>query len=317
MINKKFLSVLFFLVLSVSFAQASFMLDRVVAIVNQEVISWSELHRAMENDASPAVKALPEEEQRKVFRENEAAFLENLIGYRLQIQEAVATGVRVSEEEIKDTVDGIMSKYNMTESQFQASLKAEGYELPEYKRRLAEQIMVSKVVNQLRGKVLVTEPDIDKFLKENKTFADGAEAYHLRQIFFKKMDAGNEKSKIEEKAVSVYTKAMKGEPFPELAKEYSEDATRNAGGDLGLIEKGALAKEFSAALASMKPGDVSRPFWSDRGMHILKLEERSAPKTSADIREEARRILQNKLFGEKYNSWLKSLREKSFIDIHL
>ena len=110
---------------------------------------------------------------------------------------------------------------------------------------------------------------------------------------------------------------MQGEDFAELARQYSEDATRSAGGDLGFIEKGILAKDFSIALSSMKQGDVSRPFWSDRGMHILRLEEMAAPKSSAEVKADAKMVLQEKLFAEKYRAWIKSLREKSFIDIRL
>ena len=78
-------------------ARAAVLLDRVVAIVNQDVITWSELYKTMEADASPSVKALKEDERRKVFRENEASFLETLINVRLQMQEAKNLGISVSD----------------------------------------------------------------------------------------------------------------------------------------------------------------------------------------------------------------------------
>jgi len=318
MINKRIVYSLIFLFVLASLAQATFLLDRVVAVVNQEVITWSELYRAMEIDSTPAVKALPEEERKKIFKESEAMFLENLISFRLQVQEAATRGLRVTEEEIKETIDGIKKKYGMTDAQFQKSLIAEGYSIEEYKRRLADQILESKIVNQqVRSKVIVTDADIDKFMKENKNFSGSSETYHIRQIFFKKPKDEAEKGRVEEKAQAVYAKAQQGANFAELAREYSEDASKDAGGDLGFIEKGSLAKEFSAALASMKQGDVSKPFWSDKGMHILMLEEMPAPKSPAEVKEEAKTALQNKLFSDKYKAWTKSLREKAFIDIRL
>lgn len=317
MINKRIVYSLLFLFVFASLAQAAFLLDRVVAVVNQAVITWSELYRAMEMDATPAVKALPAEERKKIFKANEALFLENLISFRLQVQEAAKHGFRVTEEEVNETIDGIKKKYAMTDAQFQNNLSAEGYSIGEYKKRIADQVLQSKIVNQqVRSKVIVTDADVDKFMKENKNVSS-SETYRIRQIFFKKPKDEAEKGRVEETAQAVYAKAQQGANFAELARQYSEDATRETGGDLGFIEKGNLAKDFSSALASMKQGDISKPFWSDRGMHILMLEEMAAPKSSAEIKEEAKTALQNKLFNEKYNAWNKSLREKAFIDIRL
>jgi len=316
--NKRIMYSLIFLFVLASLAQATYLLDRVVAVVNQEVITWSDLYRAMETDSSPAVKAMPEEERKKIFKESEAMFLENLISFRLQVQEAATRGLRVTEEEVKETIDGIKKKYGMTDAQFQKSLIAEGYSIEEYKRRLADQILESKIVNQqVRSKVIVTDADIDKFMKENKNFSGSSETYRISQIFFKKPKDEAEKGWVEERAQAVYAKAQQGANFAELAREYSEDASKDAGGDLGFIEKGSLAKEFSAALASMKQGDVSKPFWSDKGMHILMLEEMAVPKSPAEVKEEAKTALQSKLFSDKYKAWTKSLREKAFIDIRL
>jgi peptidyl-prolyl cis-trans isomerase SurA len=318
MINKRMVYSLLFLFIFASLAQAAFLLDRVVAVVNQAVITWSELYRAMEMDATPAVKALPVEERKKIFKENEALFLENLISFQLQVQEAANHGLRVTEEEVKETIDGIKKKYAMTDAQFQNYLSAEGYSIGEYKRRLADQVLQSKIVNQqVRSKVIVTDADVDKFMKENKNISGSSETFHIRQIFFKKPKDETEKGRVEETAQAVYAKAQQGANFAELARQYSEDATRETGGDLGFIEKGNLAKDFRSALASMKQGDISKPFWSDRGMHILMLEEMAVPKSSAEIKEEARTALQKKLFNEKFNAWNKSLREKAFIDIRL
>ena len=318
MIKKRIVYILIFLFILASLAQATFLLDRVVAVVNQEVITWSDLYRFMEADASPAAKALPQEERRKIFKENEAMVLDSLITFRLQVQEAVNNRLSVSEAEVKETIDGIKKKYNMTDAQFQSSLKTEGYSLEEYKRRLADQILQSKIVNlQVRSKILVTDADIDNFMKDNKHGTGSTEMYRIRQIFFNKPKDQAGIVEVEEKAEAIFSRARQGEKFAELARQYSEDATRATGGDIGFIEKGSLAKEFSAALASMKQGDVSRPFWSDRGMHILMLEQMSAPKSPAEIREEAKAALQSKLFNERYKTWLKSLREKSFVDIRL
>ncbi len=307
-----------FLLLVLTVADAAFLMDRVVAVVNDEVITWSELYRAMQADASPAVKAMGEEERKKVFQKNEAVFLNTVIGVKLQLQEAKSHGIRVSEEETKEAIENIKKKYGMTDAQFEESLKAEGYSFAEYKKRLREQITINKLINQqIRSKILVTDREVDVFMKENKEFSESEETYKIQQILFKERKDAADGPKTEERAQAVYEKILKGERFSDLAKEYSEDPSRNVGGELGFINKRNLAGEFSDALAVMKPGDVSKPFWTNAGVHIIRLEEVRAKKSGAELREEARTALTNKLFAEHYTEWMKSLREQAFIDIRL
>jgi len=83
--KRKLILISLFCLLWLSPANAAYLLDRVVAIVNQEVITWSELYRSMETDAMPGVRGLSDEERKKVFKENEAVFLENLINFKLQL----------------------------------------------------------------------------------------------------------------------------------------------------------------------------------------------------------------------------------------
>jgi peptidyl-prolyl cis-trans isomerase SurA len=91
----------------------------------------------------------------------------------------------------------------------------------------------------------------------------------------------------------------------------------STGGELGLIGRDQLMKEFAEALAMLKQDEVSRPFWTERGLHIIRLDERIAPKDQNQIRDEAQKEVSNRIFMDKYNKWIKALREKAFIEIRL
>ncbi len=300
-------------------SQAAVLLDRVVAIVNQEVVTWSELYKDMEAEASPNLRDLSTADRFKALKGSEASFLENLINFKLQMQEAKSLGFSVSDSEINEAIDGIKKKYAMTDSTFIDSLKKEGFTLDEYKQRLREQILVGKAVNsQVRSRIFVTDAEVKKFLGENKAYtADSEEGYRISQIFFRKPKEGEEKGKIEEKAAEVLKKLKEGESFQDLARTYSEDPSASLGGDLGLLKKDQLMNEFAVVVAKMKTGEVSEPFWSDRGLHIIKLDEKTGPKSEREIMEEARKKVNQKIFEERYASWIKSLREKAFVDVKL
>lgn len=299
-------------------ADAGILLDRVVAVVNQDVIAWSELYRLMEIDSPPQVKELGEDEKKQFFKENESGYLENLIDIKLQLQEAKNLNIKADNDEVNEAVENIRKKYSMTETELKESLKREGYLLDDYKKRIGEQITITKIVNrQIRNKVLISEEDINKFLEENSSMIDAAESYRISQIFFKKPGGNSDKIALEEKAKDLLKRIRNGEDFSEIAKKYSEDPSAASGGDLGMIRKEHLIREFSDALGSLKTGEASNPFWTDRGLHIIRLDEKVEIKNRNEIREEAKKILQNKIFMEKYNVWRKGLREKAFIEIRL
>lgn len=308
------LFILFFLFTVSGVSQAAILLDRVVAIVNQEVITWSELYKDMDTDASPQLRELKQDEKRKIYKENEESFLETLINVKLQIQEAKSAGLVVGDGEVNEAIDNIRKKYSMTDQAFEESLKKEGYTSNEYRKRLKEQILIGKVVNQqVKSKLLVTDEEVKKILAESRD----NEGYRISQIFFRKPENSDDNRKVEERAASVLEKFRKGGNFSDLAKQYSEDRSAPDGGDLGFIKKDNLLREFADTVAHLKPGEVSNPFWTDRGLHIIKLEEARDKKTLTEMKEAAVKAATEKLFTDKYNAWIKSLREKSFIEIRL
>lgn len=297
---------------------AAVLLDKVVAVVNQEVITWSELYRNMESDASPQLKALKEEERVGIFKSNEAAYLETLINVRLQVQEARSIGMSVPDDELNEAIENIKKKYSMSDDDFMASLKKEGFSYEDYRKKLLEQILISKIVNhQVKGKVIATDADINSFIAGNRDFKFGGEGYRLSQIFFKMPKQAEDRKTAEEKAALVIAKLKAGESFADLAKKYSEEPQGSTGGDLGLIRKDQLMQEFAEALAVLKQDEVSRPFWTERGLHIIRLDEKIAPKDQNQIRDEAQKEVSNRIFMDKYNKWIKALREKAFIEIRL
>jgi peptidyl-prolyl cis-trans isomerase SurA len=298
-------------------AQTSVLLDRVVAVVNQEIITWSDLYKAMDSEAAPELKQLKDDERNRVFRENEAVFLERLIDARLQLQEAARLGIGVSDQELREAVDNIKKKYSMTEDDFIESLKKEGYSFAEYRRRLREQIIINKIVNtQINNKIIITEEELSRFIAENRELLEDSERYRIRQILLKKKK-DMESSRLEEQAAELVSRLEQGESFSELAKQYSEAPSAASGGDLGFLKKSYLSSQFIDVLSRLIPGDVSKPFWADGALHIIKLESKTSAKNRDEIKGEARGLMQEMAFNGKYSAWIKSLREKSFIEVRL
>ncbi|MCL5061737.1 MAG: peptidylprolyl isomerase [Nitrospiraceae bacterium] len=298
-----------------TFANSAILLDKVMAIVNKEVITWSDLYKAMGFEATDEIKAMKDEDKRRFFRENESIFLESLIDMRLHLQEAAKAGVSASDEDVNKAIENIQKKYSMTDEAFKDAIGKEGFTIAEYRKKLSEQITISRIVEQdVRSKVLVTEGEIDKYLSENKEMARESDGFNISHIFLKKTD---DKKQLEEKAMEIYKKIKAGENFSDLAKQYSEDASARSGGELGFIKKSDMSKDFLDVLSKMKVGDVSEPFWGGNGIHIIRLNDKREIKSPQELREAVRQKLLDEKFSREYKNWIKGLREKAYVEIKI
>lgn len=304
---------LFFLPVLTSGQTASILLDEVVAVINNEPITWSELYREMEFLAPEETRNLSPSERRKFFEANKDTLLEGYIDSRVILKEANSLGIDASKEEVDEAIERIKKKYSMDDATFLETLKKERYTLQSYRRALSEQIIISKVVSQeVRSRVVVTDSEIKTYLEAHPEYT-GPELIKLRQLFLKR-PKDSEVEAFQNKLNLIVEKLKSGEPFEKITLLYSEDL-RIAGGDLGYIKKSEIAPQFLDAIAGLKPGEISKPFWTERGLYILKLEDRIGGMTTEEAQRYIRQILEMQKFEQLYRSWLKGLREKYHIEI--
>jgi len=298
-------------------AISAVLLDRIVATVNDEVITWSELVNVIKVEGKSFLEDVSDEEAKKRIKELERPFLNNLIEKKLQVQEARKTGLGVSSPEIDDAIAEIRNKYDLSEETFLNSLEAEQMTMEDYRTRLATQIMVQKVVNfAVRTKIVISDKEIEEYYKTNKAKLIGKEQFRIRQIFLAVPDDGH-KASVEAKADDLYRRITEGEDFTMLASEFSEDPSREFGGDLGYISRGSALQEVEDMAISLNIGDFSKPFWSSAGLHIIKLEDRIEGGTLQRNKENIKERLVQKAFESKYHEWMAGLREKAYIEIRL
>ena len=310
-----FLILLFFVSIQVFLvkqtALGNILLDRVVATVNNDVITWSELRKsiALENEA--LLSGLSHSEKEQKIKEIEKPFLNNLIDVKLQLQEAVRLGLAASPAETNEAINDIKKKFNLTDESLREYLKADGLTLKEYRSRLREQILLSKVIRyEIMDTILVTDKNIDEFYKANKEKYRQDVKVRIRQILFTDTNSL-------QKAEEVFQRIKKGEDFEKLAADFSEDASKTFGGDLGYVSRGSMVKEIEDVAFSLKVGEVSKPFQSSKGIHIIKIEDRVENAAGEKVREQIKRELFEKAYQSKFENWLKELREKAYIEINL
>lgn len=294
------------------------LLDRVVATVNNEVITWGELMNVIAIEGKQYLEGVSDETKKQKMAELERPFLDNLIMIKLQLQEARKLGLDVSKSEIDGAVDEVKKKYNLTDSAFEKSLRTEGLTMDDYRTQLSDQILVQKVVNiAVRNNVVISDREIEEYFKANKDQYVEKDKLRIRQIFFAAPEDESRKRETDARAQEVFTKIQNGEDFAKLAAEFSEDASREFGGDLGYISRGSALKEVEDTAFALKKGEVSKPFWSPAGLHIIKLEDKIEGGGIEKVRDGIKGTLFKKAFEEKYREWKTGLRENAYVEIRL
>ncbi|MBF0538524.1 MAG: peptidylprolyl isomerase [Nitrospirae bacterium] len=306
-------------------------LDRVVAVIDKDVITWGELYKAMEFEMRDELRKLKGPEKAAFMSKYEREFLDTLIDIKVQLLYAEGRNIAVSKGEVDAAVEDIRRKYSLSEQEFFDALRKEGFSIEDYKKRLNEQILLSKLGNlEVSNKVVVTEEEINDRLKGKKPVAVSSQ-YRIRLIVISKVtdadkvkvaDAGKDKVVAEEltlkkKAEGIYDRLLKGEDFGKLAAQFSDGPNAPDGGDLGFINKEEMDKDFLGIVEQLKEGEFSKIFVAGKGMNIVQLVEKKATETKTQVRDEVRR----ELFAEKskktFKDWIKSLKEKRFIKIML
>jgi len=299
---------------SIAFAEENkFFVDKVVAVVDREVITWSELYKFMEFTFKDELKALNPDEKFKYFKKHEQEFLEKLIDVKLQIDEAERYGIFVAESEIEDAIKDIKKKYNLTDEAFIETLKKEGMTLNDYKKMLKEQILIGRALNSLvKSKIIITEKEVNNYIASHPELSCDEEGYYVSQIFVRIREKEDEmKNVINE----ILKRLIQGESFSKVASQFSEDISAKSGGSIGLLKINEISPELVNLFSKMNIWQISEPMMTANGIFIFKLDGKCFKRDSEALKNYVQALLEEEKFKKERNLWVRSLRQKAYIEI--
>jgi peptidyl-prolyl cis-trans isomerase SurA len=295
--------------------------DRIVAVVNDDVITLSELseltHPYLEKIRT--LGYLPDKEKALIFKVRDS-MLHRLIDEKIEDQEIKRANIEISDKEIDMAIERIKETNYYTDEDLRAGLARDGLTMKEYRDRIKEQILREKLVNlNVKSKVVITKEDIKAYYEKHLDKYGGKQKYHLRNIIMKVPEFSNSQKRIEIKGKmdGVLEKLKAGQSFEDLAKKYSESAEGSDGGDLGLFEFDTLSPKLQKAIKKIKPGEFTPVLDTDQGYQIFFLEKiiKVSGKPLEAVSPEIERILYEESVDNKYRSWLEGLRKQSAIKI--
>ncbi len=414
------------LVLMAGFVQAERqLLDQVIAIVDDGVILQSELDARISTIASRLQQQGTGLPPRQVLEER---VLEQLVTESIQLQMAENMGMRISDNELNETINRIAQSNNMTVQQFEEQLLAEGVSYQEAREQIRREMLVSRVQQRrVDSRIRVTDREVQNYLEQNRgqadtnteyqlghilvvvdNFADAQEVeaarqkvgrlreeiasgrdfqsvavaesdasnalqggvmgwrsrrelpslvvdlvpdlpvgqpsdvlqsgsgFHLVQVLDKRggearnmVEQGRVRhilirptevvsdSEAKQQITGLYQQIQDGADFAALAREFSDDpGSGSAGGDLGWVGPGQMVPAFEEAMVGARVGQVTQPFRSRFGWHILEVQERRQQDIGQQVREgEARQALYRRKYEMELQNWLREIRDEAFVEV--
>lgn len=304
------------------FASLAEMVDRVAAVVNSDIIAFSEVQAR----AAPELSRLPSVEPAKRAETRSAIIkraLDTLIGEKLMEAQVKELNIEVSDADVDVGIEDVKRQNNIDGPQFEQLLLQEGYTMSAYRGFMKKQLARLRLVNlKIRSKVKISDEDLRaeyaKMAHDETADVEVHARHILVQLSPKPTDAEVETARV--KAVALAEEAKKpGVDFIELAKKKSEGPSAADGGDLGFFKRGVMVPEFERAAFTLPVGGVSQPIRTKFGWHIIKVDERRAleARPFEEVKEQLReKLLRGQL--EKFtDQYVQELRAAAVVEVKL
>ncbi len=308
-------AVIFFFILSIVFpcAVSCEVVDRVIAIVNDDIITLKELERYVPVEKQGRFVSVNEYFRNIKLKEK----LDVVIDSLLIKQQAKKMKIDVTDKEVDGIVSGIKKQYLVTDEELREQLKKEHIEYSDFVEGLKSTALRNRVLAQaISPEVLTTESMLQEYYN-NHIDEYREEEYKLRQIFIS--GKSNDPNEPQRKVLQAYGQLREGRPFESVAKEFSEDPSAADGGDIGMVKSEELMPELRQAVRALAPGGYTGILKTPYGLLILNLVETKKGDTLPFelVKDAVRdRIIQEES-EKKYKEFVEKLRKSSYIEIKI
>lgn len=314
MTGKISLYAVLFLLTVLSVPASGEVVDKIVVVVNNEVITQREIDKTLLPYYEQYRTVYKGQELIKMLEEARQAVIEQLIEDRLLISEAKRLDIQVREVDItrrlEDTKKKIGSKKN-----FERALIEQNVSVKDLRARYKEQLMTRKMIDEKVGSTITITPlEVSEYYEAHKENFVQPEQIKLSNILIKPKPE-LPPAKASELAKNIVDQLKNGGDFPSFAKEYSVGPGAEEGGQMGYVGRGDLLPVIENVVFAMKPGEVSGVIQTGLGYHIFKVEDKIEHKVLA--LSEIRREVEEALFAEKarkkLRGWIDTLKKSAYI----
>lgn len=254
-------------------------LDKIIAVVNNEVVLASELQ-----DMEQTVRQQLRQRKANIPPADilSKQVLERLIIQRVQLQEAASRGIRVGDDALNAALRKIADNNKLSLREFRDVLQSDGFDFADFRESIREEMIISRLRKiEVEDKVVVSDREVDNYLSTQAVQGNSETAYHLAHILISIPEAASpeEVQAGQQKLTKVIELLDSGSDFSEVAASYSDGQNALEGGDLGWRKQGELPSLFAEDVPKLSVGEVSKPLRSGSGIHLVKLVDKKSEET--------------------------------------
>jgi peptidyl-prolyl cis-trans isomerase SurA len=266
-------------------------IDRIVAVVNNDIITRSELDEQLKNVRAQLRQqgiAMPPD------RVLERQVLERMVVEQIELQLAHDASIVVDDDSLNQAISGIATQNKLSLAEFRDVLQQEGYDFAKFRENIRKEMTLVRLRQQnVDNRITVTDQEIDNFLAQQRRQGQGADEYHLGHILIALPEAATPEQAREarDKAQAALQRLKAGEDFGQVAISASDGQQALNGGDLGWRKAGEIPSLFVDVVPQMHDGEISDIIRSSSGFHIIKLIEHHAGPRHTVTQTHARHIL--------------------------
>ncbi len=286
--------------------------DRIVAVVNDSIITETDLNAA----TAVAVGGLRSNEPREYHVHTKSVVLDNLIESSLIKQDAEKIGIEVSELEIDESIESVLERNGMTQNELIEALKAKDLPYQEYRNQIRDELIRVKFMNaRFRSRIEIKKEELEEYYHQHIDEYYAEPSIRLAVLLL----TDDDKNILQEKLKIIKQGLKDGEDFSELIKQFSDGPTAKQGGDIGYLHEDEISPLIKNIAQSLKVGEISKPVRAKKGIYIVQLIDRKdkEPKPLEEVRVEISNILYKKIMKERYAYWLENMKRTAFIDVRL
>jgi parvulin-like peptidyl-prolyl isomerase len=298
--------------------------DRIIAVVNDDVITLYELNAAFEPYEKNIENSYKGNDKDKVIKQARETLFQRMVDNILIEQEAKKSGISVTvkDEDVNNVLQDILTKQKMSMPDFLKNIAAEGKSIESVKKEIRSQIVRMRLLRrEVKDKIMVSDAEIGEYYDKHRQEYEGKESVRMKQLFLSLPPGADQtvKMKIKNNALQLREQIMKGESFDLLAAKYSQGPAAALGGDVGFIEKGTIIPEVEAVAFSLPVDQISEVIESSLGFHIIKVVDKKGAglKPITMVREEIKAKIEDEKLDKKFDEWISSVRAKSHLEVRL
>lgn len=311
-------SLLVFFLLVFASAAGAAVVEQLLVVINGEPYTLSNLS----NYATTRMgRSFPSGSLDKI-NASDREVLEQFITDKLLEAEIRESGIVISDDDVNRYIEQVKKNNRLSDEDLKVALGREGQTLDSYKASVKAEMEKSEIIDrQVKRKVTITDEDVERYYKLNSQKYRGDQRARIRHILLPLAENAppDQVQSVMAKARALYQRIAAGADFAALARENSEGAGHNEGGDIGWVKRGTLIAGLEeVAFEKLSVGQVSQPFRTSMGIHIVKLEGREAgtPLPLTTVAPRIKEELLNKALEERFAKWMKTdLRRKHRVDV--